>query len=80
MRYWLSAGRGGFGLSSAECYGPAFYVVVYTTPEPPHQAHLNGGKVGPTPPPYNTQGRGHVLPAEVRTVVCKAAYMNALRA
>lgn len=35
MRYWLSAGRGGFGLSGNECLGSAFYCIVYTheTPE-----------------------------------------------
>lgn len=45
VRYWLSAGRGGFGLSPAECEGPSFYCVVYTTPDPPADAHLNGWKV-----------------------------------
>ena len=30
MRYWLSAGRGGFGLSGNECLGSAFYCIVYT--------------------------------------------------
>lgn len=30
VRYWLSAGRGGFGLSGNECLGAAFYCVVYT--------------------------------------------------
>lgn len=30
VRYFLSAGRGGFGLSSAECLGSSFYVMVYS--------------------------------------------------
>src|SRR5215470_15017825 len=29
VRYWLSAGPGGFGLSSAECVGSSFYVVIF---------------------------------------------------
>ena len=32
VKYWLGAGRGGFGLSGAECLGPTFYCQVYTTP------------------------------------------------
>eukprot|EP01025_Chloroclados_australasicus_P003940 TRINITY_DN10941_c0_g2_i1.p2 TRINITY_DN10941_c0_g2~~TRINITY_DN10941_c0_g2_i1.p2 ORF type:complete len:570 (+),score=93.50 TRINITY_DN10941_c0_g2_i1:205-1914(+) len=31
VRYWLTAGRGGFGLSTKECLNPGFYVMVYTT-------------------------------------------------
>ena len=30
VRYWLTAGRGGFGLSGNECLSSAFYCVVYT--------------------------------------------------
>jgi len=30
VRYWLSIGRGGFGVSSKECCGPTFYVVATT--------------------------------------------------
>ena len=33
VRYWLGAGRGGFGLSASECLAPTFYCQVYTTPE-----------------------------------------------
>src|SRR6185369_15027782 len=29
VRYWLSAGPGGFGLTSAECVGSSFYVVIF---------------------------------------------------
>ncbi|DBB01239.1 TPA: hypothetical protein ACH3X1_001111 [Trebouxia sp. C0004] len=32
VKYWLGAGRGGFGLSGAECLGPTFYCQVYTIP------------------------------------------------
>lgn len=34
MKYWLGAGRGGFGLSSIECVRPTFYCQVYTTALP----------------------------------------------
>lgn len=30
VRYWLSVGRAGFGLSHADCGRPAFYCMVYT--------------------------------------------------
>jgi 4-amino-4-deoxychorismate lyase len=29
VRYWLSVGPGGFGLSSAECVGSTFYVMIF---------------------------------------------------
>lgn len=29
VRYWLSAGPGGFGLSSTECLGSSFYVMIF---------------------------------------------------
>ena len=32
IRYWLSAGRGGFGLSGFECIQSSFYCQVYTSP------------------------------------------------
>ena len=35
VRYWLSPGRGGFGLSPRECDFPTFYVVVYKDDRPP---------------------------------------------
>lgn len=44
VRYWLSAGRGGFGLSGNECLGSAFYCVAYTQEEP--EERLDGA-----PPP-----------------------------
>ena len=37
VRYWLSAGPGGFGLSSYECVGSSFYVMIFRPlPEPEH--------------------------------------------
>ena len=37
VRYWLSAGPGGFGLSSGECVGSSFYVMIFRPqPEPEH--------------------------------------------
>lgn len=32
IKYWLAAGRGGFGLSGFECPRSSFYCQVYTTP------------------------------------------------
>ena len=47
IRYWLSAGRGGFALSASECIRNAFYVMVYT-PEPVSPTrHLEGFKASP---------------------------------
>lgn len=31
VRFWLSAGRGGFGLSSSECESPTFYCMAHST-------------------------------------------------
>ena len=37
VRYWLSVGPGGFGLSSGECVGSSFYVMIFRPqPEPAH--------------------------------------------
>ena len=41
VRYWLSAGRGGFGLSGNACLGSAFYCIVYTHETP--EDKLDGG-------------------------------------
>lgn len=32
MRYWLGAGRGGFGISPLECLQTSFYCMVYKAP------------------------------------------------
>ena len=42
MRYWLGAGRGGFGLGSAECVRPSFYCAVFTTPLPARTMEPSG--------------------------------------
>ncbi|MCY4513624.1 MAG: D-amino-acid transaminase, partial [Candidatus Tectomicrobia bacterium] len=37
VRYWASAGPGGFGLSPGECVGSSFYVMIFRPqPEPEH--------------------------------------------
>ena len=45
IRYWLSAGRGGFALSPSECARTSFYVMVYTTETVSPIRHLEGFKV-----------------------------------
>jgi 4-amino-4-deoxychorismate lyase len=57
MRFFLSAGRGGFGLSPAECVASSFYAVVYSK-DPAHdpaapdsEAHLRGWAVKSSPVP-----------------------------
>lgn len=49
VRYWLSAGRGGFGLSGNECLGSAFYCIVYTHEVPDDKLDgewpLKGGSI-----------------------------------
>ena len=44
VRYWLGAGRGGFGLSPSECISPSFYVVAYQASEDPLR-HLRGWRI-----------------------------------
>jgi 4-amino-4-deoxychorismate lyase len=45
VRYWLSAGPGGFGLSPAECVGSSFYVVVFNAELYPDSYYMKGLKV-----------------------------------
>ena len=45
IRYWLSAGRGGFALSPSECLRSSFYVMVYSTEPVSPTQHLEGFKV-----------------------------------
>lgn len=45
VRYWLSAGPGGFGLSSAECVGSSFYVMIFRGQTYPDAYYLEGMKV-----------------------------------
>ena len=56
VRYWLSAGPGGFGLSSGECVGSSFYVMIFRPqPEPAH-FYTEGVKLAtssvPIKPPF----------------------------
>jgi len=45
VRYWLSAGPGGFGLGPAECVGSSFYVVVFSADIYPASYYAQGVKV-----------------------------------
>lgn len=53
IRYFLSAGRGGFGLSSSECIHSALYVIVSRSDEDARnsESHLTGWKVKTSPVP-----------------------------
>jgi 4-amino-4-deoxychorismate lyase len=45
VRYWLSAGPGGFGLGPAECVGSSFYVIVFNQELYPAGYYTDGMKV-----------------------------------
>jgi 4-amino-4-deoxychorismate lyase len=45
VRYWLSAGPGGFGLGPAECIGSSFYVIVFKQEFYPQSYYTEGVKV-----------------------------------
>lgn len=45
VRYWLSAGQGGFGLSAAECVGSSFYVMIFRGQVSPESYYTEGMKV-----------------------------------
>jgi 4-amino-4-deoxychorismate lyase len=45
VRYWLSAGPGGFGISPSECLGSSFYVMIYEGLQPPASFYTEGVKV-----------------------------------
>src|SRR5574341_788209 len=45
VRYWLSAGPGGYGLGPAECVGSSFYVVVFKQEAYPETYYTEGIKV-----------------------------------
>lgn len=53
VRYWLTAGRGGFGLSGNECLSSAFYCVVYTKEQEDakEDEYLRGWRVKTSPVP-----------------------------
>lgn len=56
VRYWLSAGPGGFGLAPTECVGSSFYVVVFSADIYPASYYAQGVKVVtskvPIKPPF----------------------------
>jgi 4-amino-4-deoxychorismate lyase len=56
VRYWLSAGPGGFGLGPAECENSSFYVIVFTADAYPERYYSEGMKVMtstiPIKPPF----------------------------
>lgn len=56
VRYWLSAGPGGFGLGPAECVGSTFYVVIFTPDAYPASYYTEGVRVVtstiPIKPPF----------------------------
>jgi 4-amino-4-deoxychorismate lyase len=45
VRYWLSAGPGGYGLGPAECVGSSFYVIVFKPEDYPESYYRNGIKL-----------------------------------
>jgi len=51
VRYWLSAGPGGFGLGPAECVGSSFYVIVFKQEAYPERYYSEGMKVVTSPIP-----------------------------
>jgi 4-amino-4-deoxychorismate lyase len=56
VRYWLSAGPGGFALGPAECVGSSFYVIVFKQEFYPESYYTEGIKVVtsqvPIKPPF----------------------------
>jgi 4-amino-4-deoxychorismate lyase len=56
VRYWISAGPGGFGLSPSECVGSSFYVMIFRPQPEPERFYTEGVKVVtstvPIKPPY----------------------------
>ena len=46
MRYWLGAGRGGFGISPLECLHTSFYCMVYKTANAPDSRRSGEPLVG----------------------------------
>jgi 4-amino-4-deoxychorismate lyase len=45
VRYWLSAGPGGYALGPAECVGSSFYVIVFKPEDYPSSYYRDGIKV-----------------------------------
>jgi 4-amino-4-deoxychorismate lyase len=51
VRYWLSAGPGGYGLGPAECVGSSFYVIVFKQEAYPENYYREGMKLVTSPVP-----------------------------
>src|SRR5918996_513928 len=45
VRYWLSAGPGGYGLGPAECVGSSFYVIIFKQEAYPESYYEEGIKL-----------------------------------
>jgi 4-amino-4-deoxychorismate lyase len=45
VRYWLSAGPGGYGLGPAECVGSSFYVIIFKQEAYPESYYSDGIKL-----------------------------------
>ena len=45
VRYWLSAGPGGFGLAPGECVSSSFYVMIFRAQPEPERFYTEGVKV-----------------------------------
>jgi 4-amino-4-deoxychorismate lyase len=45
VRYWLSAGPGGYGIGPAECVGSSFYVIVFKPEAYPERYYQQGVKL-----------------------------------
>lgn len=56
VRYWISAGPGGFGLGPGECVTSSFYVMIFTAAPEPERSYTEGVKVVtstvPIKPPF----------------------------
>lgn len=56
VRYWLSAGPGGFGLAPSECVGSSFYVIIFRGQASPDSFYTDGMKIVsstvPIKPPF----------------------------
>ncbi|KAJ7240172.1 hypothetical protein O6H91_Y142000 [Diphasiastrum complanatum] len=64
LRYWLSAGRGGFSLSSSECVTSTFYAIVLEESHfpPPHGVKVITSSVPIKPPQFATMKSVNYLP------------------
>ena len=77
VKYWLGAGRGGFGLSSSECWNPTFYCQVYTTPlgdvESERSMTVKTSEVPIKPPYFSAVKSTNYLPNVLTVMDAQAA-------